>query len=322
MLVENSSYQPQFIFKNKHFNTVYRTLFAAFETQYERKRIETSDGDFLDLDFSKVNSSKIVIIIHGLEGSSDSKYVQSLSQVLNENNYDALALNLRGCSGGPNRLLSSYHSGKTDDLEGVISYLETQFFYEEIAIVGYSLGGNMTLKYLGEKGNQISKKVKSTVTISVPCDLKGCSESLSKFWNTLYMQQFLITLKEKALLKLNAFPDSFLHKEKIQKIKNFYDFDNLYTAPAHGFKNAFDYWEKCSSRQFIPQIKIPTLLLTAQDDPFLSASCFPITEAKENKYFSLEITKYGGHVGFNDNFSKPKSFWLENRILEFLKNQQ
>jgi len=320
MFLENSSYKPQLIFKSNHFNTIYRTLFHQFEIPYQRNRLETSDGDFLDLDFSYVNSNKIAIIIHGLEGSSNSKYVQSLVQVLNKNNFDTVSINLRGCSGEPNLLLSSYHSGKTDDLNDVVSYLEKNYSYDDYFIIGYSLGGNMTLKYVGENGSEISKKIKMAVGVSVPCDLKGSSESLSKFWNKIYMQNFLMSLKTKALYKLNKFPDSFLNKEKIQKAANFYDFDNLYTAPAHGFKDAIDYWKKCSCKQFIYNIKIPTLLITAFDDPFLSPSCFPIQEAKENALFSLEITKYGGHVGFNDNFLSEKSLWLEHRILNFLQN--
>ncbi len=320
MLQEKTSYNPQTIFKNKHFNTIYRTFFHQFDILYDRKRLETNDGDFLDLDFSKVNSNKIVLIIHGLEGSSNSKYVQSLSHILNRSKFDTVAINLRGCSGEPNRLLSSYHSGKTDDLDAVFNFLENHYSYDEYYIVGYSLGGNMTLKYAGEKGDAISKKLRKAVGVSVPCDLKGSSESLSTFWNKMYMERFLTTLKQKALDKLELFPDSFLDKEKIKNATNFFDFDNLYTAPAHGFTDAFDYWSMCSSKQFIPEIKIPTLLVTAQDDPFLSTSCFPIKEAQENDFFTLEMTKYGGHVGFNDKFPTSKGLWLEHRIVDFFEN--
>ena len=319
-LVDQSSYNPKIYFKSKHFNTIYRTFFNNTSINYQRKRLETNDGDFLDLDFSLANASSIAIVIHGLEGSSDSAYVKSLNKVLNENNIDVVAVNLRGCSGEPNRLLSSYHSGKTDDLLEVISYIEEQYQYDHIHIIGFSLGGNMTLKFLGEKGFDVSSKVKSAVTVSVPCDLYGSSVNLAKVSNLVYMNRFLRSLKRKTLYKSKQFPNSFLKKETIENAKSFFDFDNLYTAPAHGFKDAFDYWKKNSSKQFIPNIKIPTLLITSSDDPFLSESCIPVQEAKNNSNFYLELTKYGGHVGFNTNFLFLEELWLENRIVEFIKN--
>lgn len=319
-LVNNSTYNPKYFFKSGHFNTVYRTLFQNIDIKYDRKRLETVDGDFMDLDFSRVGSTRITIIIHGLEGSSDSNYVKSLTKVLNAHQTDVVAINLRGCSGEPNRLLSSYHSGKTDDLKEIIQYIEKAYTYENIHLAGFSLGGNIILKYLGENGFEVASKITSAVAISVPCDLKGSSEVLGNFSNTVYMQRFLISLKKKSLYKLKQFPDAFLNKAAIEKVKNFYDFDNLYTAPAHGFKNAFDYWEKSSSNQFIPNIKVPTLLISSYDDPFLSKSCFPLEAAKNNDYFSLEATKYGGHVGFNSTPTEPDGFWLENRMAAFLQD--
>lgn len=317
-LKSNSSYHPEFAFKNRHFNTIYRTLFQNLEINYTRKRLELDDSDFIDLDFSTVKANKIVIAIHGLEGSSDSNYIKSLTKVLNQHHFDVVAINLRGCSGETNRLLSSYHSGKTDDLHMVINYLTSHYSYNQIDLVGFSLGGNMILKYLGEQIYKIHPKIKSAVTVSVPCDLKDSSFTLSKFWNSLYMKRFMISLKKKLEHKSKQFPNSFLEMEKIRKANNFFDMDNLYTAPAHGFKNAFDYWKKNSSKQFIPAIKTPTLLITSNDDPFLSNSCIPVTEAKGNSNFILELTNYGGHVGFNSSISNTKNHWLEKRIIDFL----
>jgi len=319
-LKTDSSYNPEFLFKNNHFNTIYRTLFQNLEINYTRKRLELEDGDFIDLDFSSVNSNKIVVAIHGLEGSSGSNYIKSLTKVLNQQQFDVVAINLRGCSGESNRKISSYHSGKTDDLDKVITYLNAKYSYKEINLVGFSLGGNMILKYLGEDIFDSHKMIRSAVTVSVPCDLKGSSIELSKFWNKAYMKRFLISLKNKLIVKSEQFPDSFLEMEKIKKAQNFFDMDNLYTAPAHGFKDALDYWEKNSSKQFIPSIKTPTLLITSQDDPFLSKSCIPVKEAKNNSNFILELTNYGGHVGFNSSFSKTNNHWLEKRIVGFLSN--
>jgi len=317
-LKTDSSYNPEFLFKNNHFNTIYRTLFQNLEINYTRKRLELEDGDFMDLDFSSINSNKIVVAIHGLEGSSGSNYIKSLTKVLNQHQFDVVAVNLRGCSGEPNRKLSSYHSGKTDDLDKVITYLNAKYPFKEINLVGFSLGGNMILKYLGEGIFDSHKTIRSAVTVSAPCDLKGSSVELSKFWNNAYMKRFLISLKNKLIVKSEQFPDSFLEMEKIKNARNFFDMDNLYTAPAHGFKDAFDYWEQNSSKQFVPSIKTPTLLITSQDDPFLSKTCIPVKEAKNNSNFILELTSYGGHVGFNSSFSVTKNHWLEKRIVNFL----
>lgn len=315
------SYNPHFLFRNRHFNTVYRTIFHQTQISYNRKRLETKDGDFLDLDFSTVASDKIVIIIHGLEGSSDSNYVKSAVGLFNRNDYDVLALNLRGCSGEPNRLESSYHSGKTEDLREVISDIQGNYNYKEINLIGYSLGGNIVLKYLGESSHQKGELVKSAVTISVPCDLKGSAEALAKAKNMVYTRRFLKSLKKKTIIKLKKFGYPPSVYDNISKSKNFYDFDNLYTAPAHGFKDAYDYWQQCSSKQFIKNIKLPTLLITSLDDPFLTESCIPIEEAEKNKKFDLELTKYGGHVGFNTRFGSKNKLWLENRMLNFIQNQ-
>ena len=318
-LINGTTYEPQVAFKSKHFNTIYRTLFHRLEVAYQRQRMETSDGDFMDIDFSRVGSNKLVIIIHGLEGSSDSKYVTALARISNEHEYDAAAVNLRGCSGEKNRKLYSYHSGKTDDLKEIIAYMEQSESYDSFYIVGYSLGGNLLLKYLGESRTDYSSKIQAGIGVSVPCDLKGSSKTIAKFWNMVYMQRFLISLKKKTLVKIEQFPDHDLNKEAILNSKNFLDFDNYFTAPVNGFKDANDYWKQNSCKQFLEDIKIPSLLVTAVDDPFLSDSCIPVQEAKNNKNFHLEVTKYGGHVGYNSNFDQGSGFWLEKRIIDFFK---
>ena len=318
-LIHTSTYEPVIAFKSKHFNTIYRTLFHKIDVGFQRERMETSDGDFMDIDFSTVGSKNVVIVIHGLEGSSTSKYVTAMSQISNEEGFDAAAVNLRGCSGETNRLMSSYHSGKTNDLAEIIDYLETKKTYENIYIVGYSLGGNLLLKYMGEQRGDYSSKIKGAVGVSVPCDLKGSSEAVAKFWNMVYMQRFLISLKKKTKIKLEQFPENDLKSEAILNSKNFLDFDNFFTAPVNGFQDANDYWKRNSCNQFLEDIKIPSLLVTAADDPFLSESCIPVKEARNNKYFHLEVTKYGGHVGYNSNFENGSGFWLEKRIIDFFK---
>jgi len=319
-VLKNSTYKPSFLFKNGHFNTSYRALFHKVDNNFKRKRLELADGDFIDLDFSTVNSDKVVIAIHGLEGSSKSSYILSLTNELNKHHFDIIAVNLRSCSGEQNRLLSSYHSGKTEDLEAVIKYISNQYNYKEIHIVGYSLGGNLALKYMGE--GKVSSKIKSTIGVSVPCSLKDSSVQMELLDNRLYLNRFLKTLKEKLLVKLEKFPDSFLTKENILAVKNFKDFDDVYTAPAHGFKDANDYYATSSCNQYLPNITTPTLLITSLDDPFFSTGSYPFEEAEASRHFFMEATKYGGHVGFGTYLNTKKNTWCEYRILSFLTHQQ
>ena len=315
-----SDYKPSFFFKNTHFNTIFRTFFMSESTDYRRERLELEDGDFIDLDFSTDNSDTIVIALHGLEGSSDSKYIIGISKYLNRQKTDVVAINHRGCSGEPNRLMQSYHSGRTDDLDSVIKHIDKNYDYKNIVLLGYSLGGNITLKYLGEQGENINQKVKCGIAISVPCDLTSSAVELAKSKNKLYMNKFKKTLKPKTLYKMEQFPNSFLKRDEILAAENFYDFDNLYTAPAHGYKSAEDYWEKCSSKPFLSGIKIPTLLINALDDTFLSKECYPTEIAKKNVSFFLEMPEFGGHVGFNSNIIGKNGFWVEKRIYTFLKS--
>ena len=314
-----SSYNPSFIFKNTHINTVYKTLFYNNLITYKRTRISTPDNDFLDLDFSTTGSNTLVIALHGLEGSSKSNYIVSLVNHLNSLQIDCVAINFRGCSGEDNNHLHSYNSGKTDDVSLIINHILTKYAYKNIVLLGYSMGGNITLKYLGET-NQIPHEVKVAIAISVPCDLEGSSNSLSNWNNAIYMNRFLKTLKDKSLTKIAKFPESNLDKSAILNAKNFEDFDNAVTAPLFGFKNAKDYWAQCSSKQFIPSIKTPTLVINAKDDSFLSKSCFPILEAENHKQLYLETPKYGGHVGFNTSIVENDPLWSENRIVQFIQH--
>ena len=314
----SSSYKASLLFKNGHFNTIYKTLFFRGSISYERERIRLKDGDFLDLDFSRVNSKSLVMVMHGLEGSSNSNYIISVGNFLNAQGMDVMALNFRGCSGEDNDKLFSYNSGKSDDLKEVVNFITTSYSYENIFLLGYSMGGNITLKYLGE-GNAIPKTIKGAVTVSVPCDLAGSSEKLGKWYNKLYMQVFLKTLKEKSVLKMNRFPNHNLNRERVLASKDFADFDDAVTAPLFGYKNAKDYWTSCSSKQFLGGIQIPTLLINALDDSFLSASCYPFEIAKNHPYLFLETPKSGGHVGFNSNLIRRDAKWSESRIHAFFQ---
>lgn len=311
----NTEYKSPFLLNNAHVQTIIPSIFRKpFPVFYKRERIETVDNDFIDLDWSTVKSNRLAIISHGLEGNSNRKYVIGMVNALNKNNWDALAYNFRGCSGEPNRLVKSYHSGYTDDMAEVIQYAGKKQKYKEIALIGFSIGGNMTLVYLGR--DNVDPMVKKAAVLSVPCNLKDSSECLSRLKNRIYMKRFLIMFHKKIKAKMAFMPEQ-INDAGFKEIKNFKDFDDRYTAPIHGFKNALDYWKKCSSNQFIPDIKIPTIIINAKDDPFLSESCYPVEESKSNKNITLEIPGSGGHVGFI-SFNKEKIYWSEKRIIEFI----
>ncbi|MCK5539070.1 MAG: alpha/beta fold hydrolase [Bacteroidales bacterium] len=319
--VRNNQLQPNLFFRNRHFNTLYRYLTNNTSLDYKRERMFTTDADFIDLDIASVQSNKAIITIHGLEGSSNSSYIRSLSQMANQHKYDVIAINLRGCSGEPNLTLGSYHSGKTDDLLEVIQYIEAKNSYKEIHLVGFSLGGNITLKLMGEFATTLPKILKTAVAVSVPCDLKGSAEKIDQFSNKLYQYNFLKTLREKAKHKIKRFPNANVSATKVLNATNFNEFDEYFTAAAHGFKDADDYYKKSSSKQFIKDITRPSLLISALDDPFLSESCYPFVEATHHKHFHLLTPRHGGHVGFYSHFIKNKNHWLEKQVLNFIENR-
>ncbi|MBE0423182.1 MAG: alpha/beta fold hydrolase [Lutibacter sp.] len=314
-----STYKPTVLFRNNHFNTAYKTLFSAETITYNRARINTNDDDFIDLDFASVGSETVVLVLHGLEGSSQSKYIISVLNYLNSHNIDGAALNFRGCSGEDNNKPYSYHSGKTDDVDLAISHLLAKNIYRNIFLLGYSMGGNVALKYMGTY-KKLPDEINGAMAISVPCDLEASAIKLASYHNILYQNRFMKTLKEKSLLKLMKFPEANLNKETIENAKTFKDFDNAVTAPLFGYKNAKDYWEKNSSKQFISEIYKPTLLINALDDSFLSESCYPFTETQNHKKVYFETPKYGGHVGFNSTLFGKDLHWSEKRILEFINH--
>ncbi len=317
MINNVNSYLPPLFLRNGHLQTVYPSLFRKRDAGfYQRERIETPDDDFLDLDWSRTGRDKLAIISHGLEGNSQRAYVVGMMNALNNSGWDALAWNYRSCSGEPNRQLRSYHNGATDDLSIVIDHALNSFSYRSVALIGFSMGGNLTLVFLGQQSVNIRNEIKAAVVFSVPADLKASSEELAKFKNRIYMKRFLKMLHQKITAKMKLMPDA-INDANFHRIKNFKDFDDRYTAPIHGFKNAEDYWQQCSSKQFIPSIKIPTLIVNAQNDPFLADGCYPIEESNKNRHVSLEMPEHGGHVGFVE-FNRQNVYWSEKRTLHFL----
>lgn len=318
--LEFRPYKAPWLLRNGHLATILPKFFRPDPPMtYLRERISTPDGDFLDLDHSGGNNNRkwTALVVHGLEGNSSSGYIKGMCHHLNESGYDAVALNLRSCSGESNRLYRSYHSGATEDLQTALLHLRMELGLEHLILVGFSLGGNLTLKYMGEQGENALPA--TAVAISVPCDLSAGAKHLAKGFNQIYLRRFLKTLKRKAIEKKQQFPEAPYTIEAVQSASNFEEFDDLYTGPAHGFRDAEDYYQKCSSKYFIAKIQKPSLILNAADDPFLPPEAYPHEEVKANPEVRLEIPNLGGHVGFSDSTRMKGPFYSEKRTVAFVR---
>ncbi len=298
MPLVSDHYRPPFLFRSGHFNTIYPTLFRKVpKLNYHRKRYELPDGDFIDVDFLQKNNQDLVVIQHGLEGNSQSTYIRGMAYYLSQHHYDIAVVNFRGCSGEYNRLPSSYHSCSIQDLDYVVKKL-SKSNYHNIYLVGFSLGGNQILYYLGKQATKLPNKLQAAVCISVPVDLIGGARQLARLKNFIYMKRFILYLKNKIFYKAKIFPEKVM-VNGFRKVKTFHEFDRLYTAPLHGFSDEYHYWSQCSSLPVLANIKTPTLLINAGDDSFLSKASYPEKIAVKSKFFHFEKTKYGGHCGYH-----------------------
>jgi len=316
-IISPSTYRPPLLLRGGHIQTILPTLLRHdIPLRYMRERIGTSDEDFLDLDWSRVGARRLGIISHGLEGSSDRWYMRGMARALNDAGWDALPWNFRGCGGEANRTLRFYHSGATDDLGTVIDHALGSGLYDQVALIGFSLGGNITLKYLGEKGRDLDPRIIAGVAFSVPCDLRSSAGALARPANGIYMRRFLRTLGQKVRAKKIAMP-GLIDDAGVGRLRTFREFDDRYTAPLHGFRDAEDYWARCSSRPYMPSIAVPALLVNALNDPFLAPDCFPVEEARASRFLYLETPDSGGHVGFMGERGAGR-YWMERRAIEFL----
>jgi len=314
MPIISSRFQPPFFLGNGHVQTILPVLLPRrVRTDFIRERLELPDGDFLDLDWRRGGARRVAILAHGLEGSATQTYIRGMAATLAAAGWDVLAWNFRGCSGEPNRLPRAYHSGETQDLTAVIARAATD--YASLALVGFSLGGNVILKYLGEALPHPT--IHTAVAICAPVDLAACARQLDEHWtNRLYLHRFIVSLVGKIEAKALLFPDK-IDARGARRMRTFQEFDNRYTGPMHGFRDADDYWTQSSARQFLPRIDVPTLLLQPRNDPFLAPEAYPWPEAEANPHLFLEAPASGGHVGFLDlrNGLQP---WSERRCAEFL----
>lgn len=298
-------YTPPYFLFNKHLETIYPAVFRKVALPpFRRERIVTPDDDFLDLDWLTNGSDKLVIISHGLEGNTQRPYIKGMAKAFFDNRYDVLAWNYRGCGDEMNKQLRFYHSGASDDLDIVVKHASTQ--YKSIFLVGFSLGGNITLKYLGEA----ARSVQGAAVFSVPLNLETSCAKI----DFIYANRFLRSLKSKITRKSQLMKG--LDTTGLNKITSLRSFDDRYTAPLHGFRDAHHYYESCSSIHFLKGIRVPTLVVNAKNDPFLGDDCYP-TDI-DNPNVTFEFVDRGGHVGFA-MLSQNGLYWSELRALRFVE---
>lgn len=316
-IIPSSYSKPPFYLFNGHLETIIPSIYRKVEgVTYSREKIDTPDGDFLNLDWSKVGSDRLLVISHGLEGDSYRHYAKALVKLFNREGWDVLVWNNRTCGGELNLRPILYHHGASYDLDSVITHALQSPDYQTVVLAGISMGGAQTLKYLGEKGADLPSQIKKAAVYSTPCNLPSSAETLKWKSNTFYKNRFLGKLKKKMALKSEQFPD-LIDRELLERVTSFDEFDTQFTAKLHGFKDAQDFYQSVSADNWMPNIAIPTLIINALNDPLLGEACYPVKLAESKSEILLEMPKRGGHTGFllkNQEFT-----WAEMRFAEFLK---
>ena len=317
----SNGYVPPWWYRGRHLQTLWGPLLRPIgRPRFRRERVDTPDGDFLDLDWCEPEAvgAPVVVVLHGLEGSSRSHYVSGLCREAAALGLRAVILNFRSCSGEPNRTGRLYHSGETSDLDAVLGRLIAREPAVRVGLVGISLGGNVLLKWLGERGVGAYAQVRAGAAISTPFDLAACAAVLDRGLNrALYTASFLATMKAKLDKKAELYQD-VLNLPAARKAKTFAEYDRLVTAPLGGFASERDYWARSSSGPLLPQIRRPTLLINALNDPFMPASALPRAAVAESRWLEAAFVAEGGHAGFLQGASGARS-WAEGRALAFLR---
>lgn len=314
--ITNSCFAPAWWLSSPHLQTLWQPLFRRGpRPPLRRQRLELPDGDFLDLDWTGPLQGPTVLALHGLEGSVRSPYIRGLLQVLAARGWRAVLMHFRGCSGEPNRAARWYHSGETTDLSTVVHWLRAHDPHTPLAVVGYSLGGNVLLKWLGEWGARAP--ISAAVAVSVPFVLSAAAERLEAGFSRVYQWWLLRQLRASTLRKFSARPAP-IDLSGIDAWRTFREFDDRVTAPLHGFRDVEDYYRRSSSRSYLGRIRVPTLILHACDDPFIDQRAIPTT-SELSATTTLEVSAHGGHVGFvAGRIPGQPTYWLERRIRCFL----
>jgi hypothetical protein len=311
----NTTFKAPFWLPDGHFQSIYPSIFRKIkDIDYKRERLELPDGDFLDLDWLKNKSNKLVVLTHGLEGNSTRAYILGMAKTMQNEGYDVLAWNCRSCSGEMNRLLRLYNHGDPSDLAAVIKHALQNADYQKVALVGFSMGGALTMNYLG-RTKDIPTEVVSGVGFSMPTDLTSSVPLLDLPKNWLYKRKFLTQLSNKVRAKAQLFPD-VIDLSHLEKIKVWRDFDVHYTTLLGNYATPEDFYTKGSSVHVLHEIKVPFLICNAENDPILSPECSPKDLANALPLFTLETPKDGGHVGFFP--FKNKESWMDWRVRNWL----
>ena len=318
--MRNNKFSPAWWLKNTHIQTILPVLTKVKKAPTIRQRLELNDGDFIDLDWTRkpAPSQPILLILHGLEGCADSHYVRRMLNAANNRDISACVHHHRGCSGEPNRLARTYHSGDTHDLMATLTLLKQQYPQSPIWAAGYSLGGNVLAKYLGE--TQEKSLVDKAVVVSAPFQLSACAKRLEKGFSKIYQSYLLKQLHEKIRNKIkhpNLGKRMPVTDEQVEKLNTFYAFDDKVTAPLHGFTDAEDYYQQASGLSFLKRIATNTLIIHAKDDPFMTDAVIP-QQHQLSAVIDYELHPQGGHVGFvSGGLPWKPTFYLEPRILGF-----
>lgn len=315
--IVESSFKPSLLLRNRHAQTIFpNIIYPRPRLPLRRERLELPDGDFIDVDWTTGQTGPIVIVLHGLEGSIKSHYASRIMRRLDHEGYRGALLYFRGCSGEPNRLTINYHSGFTQDLEYFTGLLKQREPHTPIAAVGYSLGGNVLLKWLGESAN--SHRLVTGIAVSVPFDLTDASNTVEHGMSQIYKWTLLGSMRRSTRRKFKRVKPPF-PLPNIRTLRTFRAFDNALTAPLHGFRDADDYYTICSSRHYLKNITVPTLILHSSDDPLMTPASVP-REEELSPAVTLELSHKGGHVGFvNGSLLRP-NMWLGNRIMRYLSD--
>lgn len=311
-------FKPAWWCRNRHLQTLWPVLFRRHpHPELRRERLELPDGDFVDLDWTLNTTGPIVILLHGLEGSSRSHYARGMLNALPRHGLRAVLMHFRGCSGEPNRLPRAYHSGETGDLNFLVNTLREREPDTALAAIGYSLGGNVLLKWLGEQRERAP--LKAAVAVSVPFLLHESVAHMNRGFARLYQGHLLHRLKHSVRRKARRHaPPAPLHE--LRRMTSFFDFDDRITGPLHGFQGAMHYYTSSSSRQYLPHIRVPTLLVQSLDDPFMPDTVLP-NEQELSPTTTLSLQRHGGHVGFVGGSApwRPR-YWLDDAIPAWLQH--
>ncbi len=308
------AYRPPLLLRHGDLHTVaVSQLRRPQPPPFWRERIDTPDDDFLDIDWVRTGNRRVAVLSHGLEGSSQRPYVVGMARALHRHGWDICAWNFRSCSGEINRTRRMYHSGEWTDLDLVVRHA-VEWGYDEVVLVGFSLGANVSIVYAGQTEVERPPELSAVIAFSLSRDLGISNRYLSRRRNWVYMKSFLDSLHEKLKVKAQQYPGEF-DLTGYERIRTFLEFDHRYTAPTHGFASGADYHERCSTKHFIPTITVPTLIVNAEDDPFLPLEAHPFEDAARNPNVTFELTRYGGHVGW---YREGEHYLSELRAIDFL----